>query len=157
MRKLKLQVQISIDGYIADRNGRTDWALWNWSEDWTWDNELRKYFIELKSTIDTVLLSRKMAEEGFIKHWANVAAKTNNPQSEFATHISKAKKVVFTKTLQQSNPIVMEWENTVLAKGDLVEEVTKLKQQDGKDLIVYGGAGFVSSLIEENLIDEYYL
>ena len=43
----------------------------------------------------------------------------------------------------------------MLAKGDLVEEVTRLKNQTGKDLIAYGGADFVSSLIEENLIDEY--
>ena len=59
-------------------------------------------------------------------------------------------KVVFTKTLNES-----PWANTVLAKGDIVEEVNHLKNQAGKDLLVYGSAGFVSSLIKENLIDEY--
>lgn len=59
-------------------------------------------------------------------------------------------KVVFTKTLDES-----PWANTVLAKGDLVEEINSRKNQSGKDILVYGGANFVSSLIKENLIDEY--
>ena len=61
-------------------------------------------------------------------------------------------KVVFTKTLNKS-----KWVNTELAKGDLKDEITKLKTQNGKDIIVYGGASFDSSLIKENLIDEFYL
>jgi dihydrofolate reductase len=61
-------------------------------------------------------------------------------------------KVVFTKTLDKS-----EWDNTVLAKGDLVDEITKLKIQDGKDIIAYGGATFVSALIKQGLIDEFHL
>lgn len=152
MRKLKLQVQTSIDGFIADTNGKTDWMIWNWAEDWTWDKDLRRDFTELKESIDTVLLSRKMAKEGFIEHWASVAQKTNDPQAAFARSITAAKKIVFTKTLEKS-----EWENTVLAKGNLVDEVNNLKEREGKDLIVYGGATFLASLIEENLIDEYYL
>jgi dihydrofolate reductase len=47
--------------------------------------------------------------------------------------------------------------NTVLAKGDLVDEITKLKTQGGKDIIAYGGAAFVSALIKEGLIDEFHL
>jgi len=61
-------------------------------------------------------------------------------------------KVVFTKTLDKST-----WNNTTLAKGNLAEEIVNLKKQNGKDIIVYGGAGFVSSLIKEGLIDEYHL
>jgi len=44
-----------------------------------------------------------------------------------------------------------------LAKGNLVEEIANLKKQNGKDIIVYGGVSFVSSLIKDGLIDEYYL
>lgn len=61
-------------------------------------------------------------------------------------------KVVFSKTVRESI-----WANTTMANGDLVEEVEKLKQKDGKDIIVYGGATFVSNLIKENLIDEFHL
>jgi dihydrofolate reductase len=51
----------------------------------------------------------------------------------------------------------MSWENTDLANGDLAEEIIKLKKQDGKDIIAYGGATFVSALIKLGLIDEYHL
>ena len=61
-------------------------------------------------------------------------------------------KIVFTKSLNRS-----EWINTEIATGDLKEEITKLKSLDGGDIIVYGGASFDSSLIKENLIDEYIL
>jgi dihydrofolate reductase len=61
-------------------------------------------------------------------------------------------KIVFTKTLNKS-----EWPNTEIATGDLKDEITKLKSQEGGDIIVYGGASFDSSLIKENLIDEFYL
>jgi dihydrofolate reductase len=150
MRKLKLLIQVSVDGYIADENGKTDWMIWNWGSEWIWDDELKKEFIALKSTIDTVLLSRKMAEEGFIQHWANVPA--DSAQYAFSKNITAADKIVFTKTLLEST-----WPNTVLAKGELSQEIRRLKDQPGKDMIVYGGASFVSSLIKENLVDEFYL
>jgi dihydrofolate reductase len=150
MRKLKLQIQVSVDGYIADKNGKTDWMIWNWGPEWSWDDELKKDFIALKSTIDTVLLSRKMAEEGFIQHWANIPA--DNAQYAFSKKITAAHKVVFTKTLSESI-----WSDTELAKGKLSDELLRLKNQPGEDMIVYGGASFVSSLLKESLIDEFYL
>ena len=91
--------------------------------------------------------------DGFISHWTDYVK--NKPDSEeysFAKKMVEYSKVVFTKTLNQTG-----WENTVLVKGNIVEEVNKLKNQDGKGIIVYGGAEFVSSLIKEDLIDEYYL
>ena len=60
-------------------------------------------------------------------------------------------KVVFIKTLDIST-----WNNTTLAKGNLSEEIAYLKKQTGKDILVFGGAGFVSSLIKEGLIDDYH-
>jgi len=48
-------------------------------------------------------------------------------------------------------------DNTVLAKGDLVEEITNLKRRNGKDIIAYGGATFVSALIKHGLVDEFHL
>ncbi|WP_315824259.1 dihydrofolate reductase family protein [Paraflavitalea speifideaquila] len=152
MKKLILQIQTSVDGFIADAKDRTDWMVWNWGAEWTWDAALQKHFVDLHDTVDTVLLSRKMAEEGFIGHWARVAANPDGPQYAFAKSITAAPKVVFTKTLNQS-----VWENTSLAKGSLVSEVTKLKNLPGKNMIVYGGASFVSALIEAGLIDEFHL
>ena len=88
----------------------------------------------------------------FVNYWTKVVENPASPEYAFAKKMVDCPKVVFTKTLDES-----PWANTVLAKGDIVEEVNRLKNQTGKDLLVYGGADFVSSLIEENLIDEYNL
>ena len=150
MRKLKLQVQISVDGFIESRDGEVDWLVWNWdNKAWTWDDALKAYINELTDSSDTIILGRKMTE-GFISHWANVTP--GDPPYPFAMKMLEKRKIVFTKTLNKS-----KWENTVLAKGDLVDEINKLKNQQGKDIIVYGGATFDSSLIKAGLIDEFYL
>lgn len=145
MRKLKLQVQMTVDGYIAGPNGEMDFMMWNW------DDELKQYVQEITDSVDCIILGRKLAE-GFIPYWASVAA--NPDGEEFATgkKFAATPKVVFTKTLDQS-----EWNNTVLAKGDLTDEITQLKKQAGNDIIVYGGATFVSALIQHRLIDEFHL
>jgi len=143
MRKLILQVQMSVDGFVAGPNGELDWMTWNWSDD------IKNYVIELHDTVGTILLGRKMTD-GFVKHWQSVEPGTE--EYPFAKKMVDYPKVVFTKTVDNHN-----WINTTLAKGELTEEVKRLKQKDGKDLIVYGGAGFVSSLAKENLINEYYL
>lgn len=143
MCKLKLQVQVSIDGFIAGQNGEMDWMEWNWSAD------IKEYVQQLTSTVDTILLGRKLAE-GFIPYWT---ATYNKPDpEEGAKEMVETPKVVFSKTLQHSI-----WENTVVATGELNEEVSALKQKYGADMIVYGGSEFVSSLIKADLIDEYNL
>jgi dihydrofolate reductase len=152
MRKLKLAMQLSIDGFVADINGRTDWMVWAWGNNWLWDDALRQYHTNLTLTSDCVLLSGNMAQEGFINHWANVASDAANPQAAFAQPITNMQKVVFSKTINK--PM---WPNTVIAQGDMVTEVNKLKMQEGKDMIVYGGASFVSALISKGLIDEFHL
>jgi len=145
MRKLKLQVQMTVDAYIAGPNGEMDWITFNW------DNELIKYVTEITEPIDSIVLGRKLAE-GFIPHWAAVAADPGNPEHSAGIKFTETPKVVFTKTLDQS-----AWDNTVLAKGDLVDEITRLKQQEGRDIIAYGGGAFVSALIKHGLIDEFHL
>lgn len=147
MRKLKLQTQVSADGYCAGPNGELDWMTWEW------DDELKNHTTILTDSVDTILLGRKMAD-AFISHWAKAAADPNDPTVDFAKKMVGARKVVFTKTLDKSDPMVARWKDTDLAKGDLVAEVTKLKNQPGKDIIVYGGSNFVSNLIKHNLIDE---
>lgn len=144
-RKLKLQVQMSIDGYIAGPNGEMDWLVWNW------DDKLKEYVNELTESIDCILLGRKMTE-GFISYWSDVMAKPDNLDYAFAKKMIETPKVVFTKTLNKS-----KWVNTDIATGDLTDEINKLKRQEGKDIVVYGGASFDSSLIKAGLIDEFHL
>jgi dihydrofolate reductase len=143
MRKVKLSMQMTINGYVAGPNGENDWMTWNP------DDEFLQFLNSQYDSSDTMLLGRKLAD-GFIKFWENAVDK--NPAPPLAKKIVEMPKVVFTKTLDES-----PWNNTTLAKGNLAEEIADLKKQDGKDIIVVGGAGFVSSLIKEGLIDEYHL
>ena len=145
MRKLKLQVQITVDGYIAGPDGEMDWMTMPWTED------LNKYVGDLTDPVDTIVLGRKLAE-GFIPYWAGVAADATNPEVASGRKFTETHKVVFSKTLDKS-----PWQNTVLAKGDLADNITELKKQHGNDIIAYGGGTFVSSLIRDGLIDEYHL
>jgi dihydrofolate reductase len=145
MRKVKLQMHMSLDGYVARPNGELDWMTWDE------DNKLMEFINSLIDSSDTILLGRKMTDE-FVNYWENVVnQKSDSPEFSIAKKMVDTPKVVFTKTLDKSN-----WNNTTLAKGNLAEEIANLKKQNGKDLIVYGGAGFVSSLIKEGLIDEYH-
>ena len=145
MRKLKLHVGMSIDGCIAGPNNEMDWI------DLTWDEKFREYEDKLHEPVDTILLGRKMTDD-FITTWSNFVKKPDDPWYPFAKKMIETPKIVFNKSLTKS-----EWPNTEIATGDLKEEITKLKSQEGGDIIVYGGASFDSSLIRENLIDEYYL
>jgi dihydrofolate reductase len=143
MRKLKLQMQISVDGYVAGPNGEMDWMSWGWGDD------IKAYVKELHAPIDVIVMGRKLAE-GFIPHWA---AAVQEPDADEFTHLMvDTHKVVFSKTLRQST-----WDNTDVATGDLVEEIKKLKAKDGGDIITYGGAGFASALIKAGLVDDYHL
>lgn len=145
MRKLKLQAQVSADGFVGGPNGELDWMTWNW------DDALKKYVNDLTEPVDTILLGKNMTD-GFVKHWETVKADPNDEGHAFGTKMIDTPKVVFSSTLNRST-----WNNTTLAKGDYVEVINNLKNQPGKDIIVYGGATFVSSLIKAGLIDEYNL
>jgi dihydrofolate reductase len=143
MRKLKLQVQVSLDGFVAGPNNEMDWMTWNW------DDKLKEYVQEITEAVDTILLGRVLAE-GFIPVWKERSAA---PDADSFTHkMVSSPKVVFTKTLTES-----PWENTALATGDIVAEVNKLKTQPGGDIVAYGGARFASALIKHNLVDEYHI
>jgi len=142
MRKLKLQMQVSIDGMVGGTEGRTHF---------NWDEEVKQYSIANAATVDCILLGSKTAA-GFIPHWKSVADSPQNPDFEFGKLVTGIRKVVFSRTLKKS-----EWPDTTMANGEIVDSVSQLKRQAGEDLLVYGGTSFVASLIERNLIDEYHL
>ncbi len=143
MRKLKLQVSISVDGCIAGPNNEMDWLICC--------DDCMKYIDDIAESVDTIIMGRKMVDE-FTSHWSNRMNKPDDPWNTYAKKMIEIPKIVFTKTLTKSN-----WINTEIVKGDLKDEITKLKSKNGKDILVYGGASFDSSLIKEKLIDEFYL
>jgi dihydrofolate reductase len=145
VRKLHLQVQMSVDGFVSTGpDDEQKWVTWAWAE-------IRPYVLGLLDATDTILIGRKLAVD-YIPYWQEVNTKPDDPMYEVAQRIVRAKKVVFTKTLDKS-----EWDKTELTKGDLADEIKKLKNQSGKDMIVYGGSSFVSAIIKEGLVDEFHL
>lgn len=143
MRKLKLQMQTSVDGFVAGQNGEMDWMLFDW------DSILKNYVTELTDSVDTIVLGRKLAE-GFIPYWKSVAENPDDAQHDAGKIFTDLPKVVFTKTLEKS-----QWNNTIIENN--IEVIKDLKNKSGKDIIAYGGANFVSNLIKNDLIDEYHL
>ena len=151
MRKLKLQVQITVVGYVGGPDGDHDWRIWNW------DDKLKEFAYPLRDVCDTILLGRKMAET-FITHFedtvnnlqAKNADKALDEKFTYASRMVSMPKIVFSKTMKTFNG-----KNVSVENGDLVTAIKNLKSKEGKDMIVYGGAGFVSSLIKEGLIDEF--
>ncbi|BAV07565.1 Dihydrofolate reductase [Filimonas lacunae] len=142
MRKLKLQVHISIDGFVAGPAGESDWIF---------NGASQQPVIDLADSCDTILMGRKMSQ-GFIEHWENILDKSGGREQPLAQRMVSMRKIVFSRT-----QTTIQGRNAEMANGDLVATVQALKQEAGKDMIVYGGATFVSSLIEHNLIDEYNL
>ncbi len=143
MRKLKLQVQMSIDGFIAGPNGETDWMVGNW------DGELKKYVYNLTRPVDCIVIGRNLAGN-FIDSWQD--RHRENSEDVFARKMVDTPKLVFSRTLN-----TITWKNTKLVKGDLYEEILRMKKKNGKDIIAYGGVIFLSSLIKTGLVDEYNL
>ena len=142
MRKFKLQVQTSVDGYMAGPNGEMDWMTLPWTDD------INGYIDALTEPVDCIVLGRKLAE-AFIPHWA---AQPEDEDQESIDWMNDTPKVVISNTLTES-----PWENTVVAGGDLAETVNKLKAQLGGDMITYGGGTLVSGLIAKGLLDELHL
>jgi len=153
MRKLKLQMQITLDGFVAGPNGEQDWVFISGKQD---PEALRKivgFGADLATGCDTLLIGRKLAASGFCSYWENVADyQPDNPWHPLAQLITDHRKIAFSRT-----ETTLPGRNLGVENGDLATAVQALKKQPGKDILVYGGADFVSSLVSLNLIDEYYL
>jgi len=146
MRKIKLQMQLSLDGFICGPQGEMDWMVCDW------DDVVKNYVADLTNSVDTFLMGR-VTGEGMAVYWPTVASNPESKEEEkwMADKLNSLPKVIFSKTVTHIN-----WTNTRVA-NDIVEEVKELKKEPGKDILIYGGAGIVSSFIRENLIDEYHL
>lgn len=142
MRKLKLQMRISVDGFVSAPNGEEDWNIKP-------DEKLWQLINELPDSSDTLLIGRKMAEK-FIPHFEGFDA--GNPRFAFAQKMVNIPKIIFSRTLDKPFG-----KNTSLAKGNLADKIAVLKNKPGKDILVYGGAGFVAELIAGGHIDEFFL
>jgi dihydrofolate reductase len=139
MRKVIVSNLVSIDGYFAGPNGELDWH--------NVDAEFNEYAVELLNSVDVLLFGRVtyllMAD-----YWPTSFAVENDPI--VADKMNSLPKIVFSKTLDK-----VEWINTKLIKKNIVEEITKLKHQPGKDIALLGSSNLALTFIQHGLIDEY--
>lgn len=135
MRKLKLQMQTTVDGFVAGPEGQLDWMTP------TTDERLLACINQLTDTSDTILMGRKMTT-GFVQYWAQV--KPGSPEYTVAQKMVNMPKVVFSRTVSR-----IDGKNVRVENGPLVETVRQLKNQAAKDIVVYGGANFVRSLLRK--------
>ena len=139
MSKLIYITNASLDGYIEDKTGSFDWG----NPDQVFD-----FITELMRPIGTHLLGRRLYET--MAHWDGPLEGYPPEHRDFARVWQKAEQIVFSRTLSEA-----KWENTRLVKANFVEEISRLKQQPGKDLIIFGSSDLAVSFMEHGLIDEY--
>jgi dihydrofolate reductase len=152
MSRLILQMQMSVDGCMS-ADGDVDWQLWDWGDDWRWDRRLKQRFNAVFDSVDCILLSRKMAEQGYLDHWGRAArAHAHDPDYAFARKVVQSHKVVLTDKLRQSR-----WDGAVLARGGMMQEVNALKRATAGSIIAFGGVGFAGALAAAGLVDEFQL
>jgi dihydrofolate reductase len=142
MRRLILQTGISLDGYVAALDGSHPWNDAGGGEGG--DPAIKRWILDSVSAAGAHLMGRVTYEE--------MATAWPTSTSDFARPMNEIPKVVFSRTLERA-----DWPETRIASGDLAEEVGRLKQEPGADLIAYGGARLDQALSRLGLVDEYRL
>ena len=135
MRRVVVTEFLSLDGVMEEPR-------------WTfryWNDEIARFKGDESSASDALLLGR-VTYQGFAAAWPE-------SKDEGADYFNSVRKYVVSKTLEEP----LEWNNSTLIKDNIVEEITNLKQQDGKDIAVHGSATLVQTLVQNDLVDRYRL
>lgn len=141
MRKVILDTIISLDGYYTSPKNEIDW--------FEFDRDEIEWSKEILRRVDTMLFGRVTYQE-FGEFWPKASPSPDGFDSEIIGQLNGLQKVVFSRTLTE-----VHWLPAVLAHDDPAEVVPKLKEQNGKDIVIVGSGTIVSILTGNNLIDEY--
>lgn len=131
MRTLKLQMTVSLEG--------------------KWDKGMSDFSIENLESVDCILHGRNTGIE-FIPYWEKEANNPNEPDYMLGKRFSEIPNFIFSNTITKN-----ALNNTTIIHGDFIAAIQNLKNKNGKDIMVYGGETFVSSLIQFGFIDAYYI
>jgi dihydrofolate reductase len=142
MRKLMVFNSMSLDGFIADSNGDMSWAH---KQDDEWNS-----FVAGNASEEGVLVFGRKTYDMMAGYWPTPMAALNSPV--VARRMNELHKIVFSRTMEKPS-----WQNTTLLQGQLTEDVRRLKQLDGPDLVIIGSASIVAQLSAARLIDEYQI
>ena len=138
MRKVRLAINVSLDGYVARPNGTLDWVFRTMApaqQEWT---------TAFLREVDTILIGHTT--------YLEQAAFWPTQTGEMATLMNSHAKIVFSSRLP-----ALEWNHSQLAVSDVAEEIARLQREPGRDIYVTGGAQLAQSLSQRGLIDEYNL
>jgi dihydrofolate reductase len=141
MRKIISQMMVTLDGFIEGPNRELDWHVV--------DDEYNVYAEEELSSMDTILFGR-VTYQNMAAFWTTPFAIETYPV--IADKMNNLHKIVFSETLER-----VEWNNTRLIKKNIEEEILKLKELSGKNMVILGSSDFAVSLTELGLIDEYHI
>lgn len=139
MRKIILFNMMTLDGFFEGDNQTIDWH--------NVDADFNDFSNEQINSVDAILFGRKTYEL-MESYWTSPEAISNDPV--IANQMNSKSKIVFSKTMKKA-----EWNNTLLINDNIHSEMEKLKNQDEKDLIIFGSANLASIFIQHDLIDEY--
>lgn len=135
MRKIIVSMMVSVDGFMEGKDPQEYWH--------NWDNEMSAYMMDFFTTVDLFIYGRK-AYEDMIVYWPPL---TDN----FAAVMNKMPKLVFSKSLPSAT-----WNSTLIREVD-PHHISKLKNEAGKDMVIFAGADIVESFMKHDLIDEFRL
>ncbi len=147
MRKLIVSMNVTLDGYISGPNCELDWHFR------TWTTEMAEALCDQLGRADTILLGR-VTYAAMAKYWPYRTMDLSYPREDiaFAEMMNHYTKIVFSKTFATTG-----WCNSISVKGNLANEIVKLKQQSGKNMIIYGSGKLVSALTKLHMVDEYQI
>lgn len=145
MRKIIASEFVSLDGVVEDPGGaeKSKHGGWTWGY---WNDEIGKFKLDEILATGAMLLGR-VTYQGFAAAWPSM-----KDEQGFADRMNNLPKHVVSKTLER-----FDWNNSTQIKGNLTEEASKLKQQPGKDILIFGSGELVRELMQHDLIDEYRL
>ena len=150
MRKLIMKMSMSLDGFVGSPNGGNDWVFK------TGDEESKAWSVGLIQEAGLIIMGRKSFE--------NISPYWPTATGPFAAPMNEIPKAVFTKKgfevgdpVDKASAAAVSWARARVFDGELAEEIKKLKGEPGKPIVAIGGAGFMRSLIETGLIDEYHI
>jgi dihydrofolate reductase len=143
MRKVILSNMVTLDGFFEGPNKELDWHIV--------DEEFNQYANDLLSNVDALLFGR-VTYQLMADYWPAAATNPSTSKSdlEIADKMNNIPKIVFSTTLQE-----VKWNNSRLVKENIAEEISKMKQQPGKDMVIFGSGSIVSTFMQLGLVDEY--
>ena len=128
-------------GFDEHRDGRNAWALR------VQDKETEQYNIDLVRGADAILVGRTTYQI-----WAAFWPTAEGGDQWLSRRMNEIPKYVVSNTMERA-----DWNNTTILRGDVAGEITRLKEQPGGELVMYGSADLLAELMKHNLVDEYRL